>query len=165
VVAERFDEWADFPKDKGLVKQDAWMVQLVNKLRRVSDRVQAVEDDVASLTTDTTVLNDGSGSITFITNVANYGAGYQALRCVKTSDNMVHVSGLISNNTGAGIVTTSVIAQLPIGFRPATIAMGECLRTAGGGRVDIATNGQITVQQFTWPNADFLWIAADFEAA
>ena len=153
-------DWLTSPREWGEwgTKANFWFNELVTEARLLRAELDA-------LALSTAGVADGSGSIVFGTNIGNYGSGYQSLRAVRTRDDIVYVSGLIQNNTGAGVADGSVVAQLPLGWRPATVVMSFGPRTATGGRVDINTTGQLITREFVWPNADFLWIAAVFQAA
>jgi hypothetical protein len=160
-------DWIGSPESWGAWgrKATSWFNEVLTDLRAVIVSAAATQVQLDALSTATLGVGDGTGSITFPTNIGNFGAGLQALRVVVTRDEMVHVSGTILNSTGAPVADGGVVATLPSGWRPATVVLGRGNRTAGGARYDIEADGEIRIKQFNWPNGDFLSIDSTYQLA
>ena len=115
----------------------------------------------------TYVLSSGWCTLTPLQNSwAYYGSPYSLPRYTKSIDGIVSVKGLIHSGT---TTATTVIANLPSGFRPAaevleTIAIDSS--TTGEptwGRVDILPNGNIITETVnaTWTSLDSVYFYAD----
>jgi hypothetical protein len=145
------------------MRANSWFNELVADLRGTLAAVVAAQAGLTALEAATLGRASGTGSIVFASGIANYGSGFQTLYATRARNGMCYVSGLIQNNTGGSVTDGSIVAQIPIGWRPVggtLITSG--VRAAGHARVDINTTGQISVQQFNWPNGDFLQINAFF---
>ena len=162
MVAEQFDEWAQFPKDKGLFKQDSWMVQLIARLRRLATTVNTVQTDLDALETATAGVS--TSSLLFATGVGHYGGTYQDMVCTKSRDGMVTISGLILNSSGSNIAAGTAVVQVEAAYAPPEILIFTSQIGAGSMRIDILTNGQILVQA-TWTNTNFLALECTYRAA
>lgn len=107
-------------------------------------------------------LEDGSAGIVRATNI-NHNAAYQSLRVVKTETGLVIFTGFVENGTGALVNNNTTIVTLPVGFRPAVVAMIPVASSAGF-RCDLAVNGEVSVK-FDWAAGNWVWFNGIFEAA
>jgi len=84
-------------------------------------------------------------NLSLVNGWVNYAAGtYSSAQFTKSSsDNMVYLKGLI----GSGTATAgTVITTLPVGSRPKERILYTNASGGGYGRVDILSNGQVTIQ-------------------
>jgi len=91
-------------------------------------------------------------SPTFQNSWVNYGGTtYPLLQYTKDSDKVVTVRGLVKN----GVTTTNtIIANLPLGYRPIASQVFTVASNEDFGRVDITSSGNIIVQ-----SVDNTWVA------
>lgn len=84
----------------------------------------------------------------------NYGGSYPTLQYTRDSDKVVTVRGLVKSGTTTG---GTVIANLPLGYRPPGQELFTVASNDDFGRVDVTTSGNIIVQ-----SVDNTWVALNF---
>lgn len=90
-----------------------------------------------------------------------YGTVYSAPRYTKSADGMVLVKGLIHSGS---VVVNSVIANLPVGYRPSQRLLLTSTSAAAYGRIDVMPTGDIIVGgplSATWASMDAISFMAE----
>jgi len=78
---------------------------------------------------------------------ANYGGGYNTAGYYKDVNNRVWLKGLFQNTSGAEKPSSSVLFQLPVGYRPSGVPIFASTSINGHARIDVITDGNVLVQQ------------------
>ncbi len=98
---------------------------------------------VASWTPITTSLT-AKTTLAYATNWLDYlAASYSAGAHFKSSDGMVLLEGLVKKSVA--VTSGDVICTLPVGSRPVRQKIYTVMTSAGVARLDIATNGNVTI--------------------
>ena len=115
----------------------------IKKGGNVSHDILLVQKDFFALTNCTVLgnylggLSTGWTGLNFQSGWANYGSGFNSGAYRRSITGRVYLRGLISSGT------VGIVANLPVGFRPAATELFGVHAGGGGGRIDIATNGDI----------------------
>ena len=99
--------------------------------------------------------------LTFQNGWFNYGGIFSTGAYTKSADNIVSVRGLVRPGTNT---SGTVIATLPAGYRPKERLLLTVVSQEVAARVDIESNGQITMQagsQGTWLSLDGIRFLAE----
>ena len=83
---------------------------------------------------------------TLLNSWVSYGAPYDTEGYRKDGQGFVHLKGLIKNGTATA---GTVLFTLPTGYRPANTALFDTQSNGTTGRVDVANNGNVTIQAGT----------------
>lgn len=78
----------------------------------------------------------------FVMSLINQNGWSSADLSIRVSDNVAHLSGTL---TGGTLTTGTLIGTLPLGYRPFAVIKVSVYTNAGGGWIQISTNGQVTV--------------------
>lgn len=84
----------------------------------------------------------GNGSGQLQNNWTNYGSTYPSASYTKAADGVVSLRGLIG---GGSLTQSSVIANLPAGYRPAQKQIFDTVNNAGFARIDVWPTGEVVV--------------------
>lgn len=88
----------------------------------------------------------GAWTALTLANGTPVGAPYQTPRYRKAG-NLVYLQGMVQVGAG-GLLSGSLIATLPIGFRPTASVPFATFKNGGAlQRIDVASNGQITLNE------------------
>lgn len=102
--------------------------------------------------------------ITLLNSWVNYGSAFAAPTFYKSTDGIVHVSGLIKNGTAT---PGTQLFVLPVGFRPAKIGFHQVTSIGGGGyelgSVQSYDTGEVTIEDGanTLFSIEFSFVAAN----
>lgn len=83
---------------------------------------------------------------TLLNSWVSYGAPYEVEGYRKDGQGFVHLRGLIKNGTATA---GTALFNLPAGYRPANTALFDTQSNGALGRVDVANNGNVTIQAGT----------------
>lgn len=86
------------------------------------------------------VIGSGWTALSYYSGWTHYDSGWTGGHYKKVGD-LVFIRGLVKRVSGS----LTIIAQLPVGFRPAGSCMITGMTDTGVGRIDISTDGNITL--------------------
>jgi len=113
------------------------IADLERRLRDLVERIRSLESAGRPL------AGDAYTAPTLLNSWANFGSGYNTAGYAKDPGGVVRLRGLISGGTATA---GTVLFTLPVGYRPAARELFVVLSNNAIGRVDIETNGNVTIQ-------------------
>lgn len=99
-------------------------------------------------------------NLTLINSWVAYGGTYSTPQYTKAADKLVTLKGLI---TAGATANSTIIATLPVGYRPSGTIVYTCVSVNAFCRIDIDTNGNIMFEtgSNTWLSLDNITFYAD----
>jgi hypothetical protein len=100
-------------------------------------------------------------NLTLTNSWANYGGVYPTAQYTKSSDNVVTVRGLIRSGT---VTANTILATLPVGFRPAERHLLAATCANANCRIDVLADGTIrgmAGMSATWSSFDRISFLAE----
>lgn len=82
-------------------------------------------------------------SLSLLNSWVNFGSGFSTAQFIKHPGGLVEVKGFIKDGTAT---TGTVLATLPVGFRPAEGRVFGTISNNLIGRVDVQADGDITIE-------------------